>query len=74
MNWIYGPDKLMEASSYIATKLSDAVKIRSNVNNAKLMQPISIYSMFHQVVAKVPNHIALGYIFFKIFILSLKLF
>lgn len=62
MNPGSGPDKIIEASSYIATKLTDAVKIRSLDGVKGSMQPISIYTVFNQVAKRIPNNIALGFI------------
>lgn len=57
-----GPDKLIETSSYISTKLTDAVKLRSGAVEHGLTQvkPISIYSIFQNTVEKAPDKIALG--------------
>ena len=53
-----GPDHVLPANSYTATKLHESVKLRYNSLNK--LKPTSLHTIFKQRVDKTPNHAALG--------------
>ncbi len=65
-NWNFGPDTFYPATSYTATSLHDAVKIRLNKENQTIHsknvdnRPVSIFTRFKNTVKNGPKKIALG--------------
>lgn len=57
-----GPDALLPADSYFATRLDQPVKLRlTEANSGVKYPPMSAYTMFKNTVTKFPNSPALAY-------------
>ena len=60
--WNLGPDALIPAENYHATRLDQPIKLRLSKNNSGTKYPpMSIYTMFKKTVDKYPQTVALAY-------------